>query len=339
MGDLVEPAVLPAAPGYWEPSPGADDHHARFPKERRVVVSDGTPIVYALRRPPPAAPRRPAMVFANSWSCSDIYWAEVVPRLVAAGHLCLVPDTRGHGASGLPRPPGRGGRNLRAGDLSIARQALDLVEVLDDAGVDEAIVVGHSLGTHTALETFRVGRPRVAGLVLIVGSCEDPLTSIVRAPFVGALFPVGRALMTTLPEVVRPVWWTIGNKRTGFVSARLAGAAGPKATADGFHPYLLHLAEADPAVLFRAMDAIRHHSAGDLLPRIDVPVLVLGARRDHFTPPRCSERLFERMPTAEIQWFDEAGHTLPIEEPDGVVAAIEEWSERRVASAVCLETV
>jgi pimeloyl-ACP methyl ester carboxylesterase len=139
--------------------------------------------------------------------------------------------------------------------------------------------------------------------------------------------------MAAVPEVVRPFWMTIGNKRTGFVGARLAGAVGPKATADGFHPYLLHLAEADPAVLVRAMDAMRRHSASDLLGRIDVPVLVLGARRDRFTSPQCSEVLFERIPTAEIRWFDDAGHTLTIEEPEAVVGKIQEWCERRVASS------
>jgi pimeloyl-ACP methyl ester carboxylesterase len=262
-----------------------------------------------------------------------VYWADVVPALVAAGHACIVPDTRGHGASGLPRPPGRGARNLTDADLSVKRQALDLLEVLDDAGVEEAVVVGHSMGAQTALETYRLGGGRIAGLVLVTGSCDNPLTSFARAPLVGALFPLGRAVMALAPEVVRPAWMTIGSKRAGFVSARLAGAVGPKATADRFHPYLLHLAEADPAVLVRAMDAMRRHSAGDLLPRIDVPVLVLGARRDHFTPPRCSEVLFEKIPTAEIRWFEEAGHSLPIEEPVAVADAIEEWFERRVASA------
>ena len=50
MLDAAEPALLPAAPGFWEPSPGCDDHYAAFPKEARMVVSDGTPIVYARQR-------------------------------------------------------------------------------------------------------------------------------------------------------------------------------------------------------------------------------------------------------------------------------------------------
>ena len=58
--------------------------------------------------------------------------------------------------------------------------------------------------------------------------------------------------------------------------------------------------------------------------------LILAADRDTFTPPRCSQRMFEQIPTAEIQWFEHTGHTLPIEEPEAILAHVEEWYQRRV---------
>jgi pimeloyl-ACP methyl ester carboxylesterase len=332
MVDVSEPILLPAAPGFWEPSPGCDDHYAAFPKEARVVVSDGTPIVYALRCPEDDAGRAPAIIFASSLSCSDVYWADIVPRLVDAGHACIVPDTRGHGASGLPRPPGRGARNLTHEDLSVKRMALDLLEVLDHVGLEDALVVGHSMGAQIAFEMYRLRPDRVLGLVLVAGACDSPLDAIYGRRIVSAMLPVGRALVTAVPELVQPMWPWIGSKRAGYLGARLAGTVGPKTTADSLHPYLLHLVESDPTVLVRAMDAMRRHSARDLLPHIDVPVLLLAAGKDAFTPRRCSEEMFERIPTAEINWFPDAAHTLPIEEPEAIVDAIEEWSGRRIAS-------
>ena len=85
------------------------------------------------------------------------------------------------------------------------------------------------------------------------------------------------------------------------------------------------------AVMIRLIDAMRRHSAADHLRRVEAPTLILAAGHDTFTPPRCSQHMFERIPTAEIQWFDDAGHTLPIEEPDAIVAHIDEWYSRRVA--------
>lgn len=316
----------------WSPPDGADASYARFPKDRRVTVDDGTSIAYTVLTPGRAGTRarRPDMVFANGWSCSDVYWTGIVPALVAAGHRCVLPDPRGHGASGLPRRPTRGARNLSADDLSIKRLAADLLKVLDDAGVEETVVVGHSMGVQTALEAYRLGRGRVQGLVLIAGSFENPLRTFYGTTVMQALFPIGRAVMAVAPEIVRPVWLTIGNKTTGHLGAKLAGAIGPKASPDDLHPYLLHLAASDPAVMVRSMDAMRRHSAADLLRRIDVPVLVCAAGHDRFTPPACSRRMFEQIPTCEIRWWDEAGHTLPIEEPTEIAAAVEEWCARRV---------
>jgi pimeloyl-ACP methyl ester carboxylesterase len=84
--------------------------YAVFEKDRDLRVSDGTPIRYTIR----GAGRAPgeAIVLASGWSCSDAYWAEILPRLEAAGHRIVLPDTRGHGESGLPRDPGPRARNL-----------------------------------------------------------------------------------------------------------------------------------------------------------------------------------------------------------------------------------
>lgn len=317
----------------WLPADGGDERYARFAKDRRIIVGDGTTIAYTVREPDGSEPGRPCVLLVNGWSCSDAYWTDVLPNLVEAGHRCVLADTRGHGASGLPRRPGRGGRNLAAEDLSIKRMAADFVELLAHEEMDEVIVMGHSMGVQIALEVYRLAPDRTVGLVLVAGSYENPLRTFYGTDIFQKVFPVGRVLMSLVPEIVKPVWMTIGNKTTGFYGAKLAGAIGPKATADGLHPYLLHLAASDPAVMVKALESMRNHSAADLLPRIDVPVLILAGGKDRFTPPSCSEQMFEQIPTAEIRWFDDAGHTLPIEEPTEIVASIDEWCERRIENA------
>jgi pimeloyl-ACP methyl ester carboxylesterase len=61
-----------------------------------------------------------------------------------------------------------------------------------------------------------------------------------------------------------------------------------------------------------------------------VPTLILAGSRDLFTPPRVQERMASLIPDSEIVWFEDAGHLLPVEEPDGIVDAIVEFMERRV---------
>src|SRR5690606_17744047 len=128
-------------------------------------------IAYSLRNP---AGSKIPIVLANGWSCSDAYWGKLVPVLIERGHPVVIPDTRGHGMSGLPRHPGRGAGNLTIDDVSMPRIARDLLAVLDDAGIDRFVVMGHSMGTQTALEMYRQVPDRVAAMALLAGTFENP---------------------------------------------------------------------------------------------------------------------------------------------------------------------
>ncbi len=311
----------------WEPAPGSDEGYALFAKERRVLADDGTPIAYTYRNPDGAGV---PIVFANGWSCSDAYWGKLLPLLDAAGHPCLLPDTRGHGRSGLPREPGRGARNLTIDDVSMPRLARDLVAAMDDADVRDALVVGHSMGVQTALEVYRQIPDRVLGLVLIAGTAANPAKTFYGTSIGDLTFPVGAALIRYLPELLSPVWATIGPASVGHFGARLARAAGPKATKEDLHPYLLHLKSVDPAVVVLMAGAMRAHDATDLLRDIAAPTLVAAAGSDVFTPARCSEAIHHAVAGSELVTFADAGHTLPVEEPDALAAAIGDFVARRV---------
>lgn len=311
----------------WEPRPGSDETYALFTKDRRVVASDGTAIAYTVRN---ATGSKVPVLFANGWSCSDAYWAELLPALEATGHPCVLPDTRGHGGSGLPRSPGRGARNLTDDDVSVPRLATDLLTVLDDSGFERALVIGHSMGVQTSLELYRLAPERVAGLVLVAGTFENPTRTLYGTPLTHFIFPVASTVMHWLPEIVKPVQATIGPAAVGHFGARLARAAGPASTPKGLHPYLLHLKNVDMAVMVKVAGAMRNHSAADLLPQIGVPTLVMSAGADVFTPARCSEVIHHRVPDSELVTFPDAGHTLPIEEPAAITAAIDDFVARRL---------
>lgn len=312
----------------WRPGPTADHGYALFAKEHEVVADDGTPIAYTFRNR--GGPKVPVL-FANGWSCSDSYWGRILPVVQEAGHPVLVPDTRGHGRSGLPRSPGRGARNLTIDDVSMARIGRDLLAVLDHAEIDRAVVVGHSMGVQTALELYRTAPERLRAMVLVAGTSENPATTFYGSSLGDRAFPIGAAVMRWAPEVLAPLWATIGPASIGHLGARLARAAGPKATKEDLHPYLLHLKSVDPAVLVLMAGAMRAHSATDLLASIDIPTLVVSAGADVFTPARCSEAIHHRVPGSELIAFPHAGHTLPIEEPVALVAAIDEFLARRLS--------
>jgi pimeloyl-ACP methyl ester carboxylesterase len=78
--------------------------------------------------------------------------------LERSGHRVIAYDARAHGQSDGARDPH---------DYGYERLARDLLTVLDDRGVDRAVLAGASMGAHTLIK-FALDQPdRVAGLVVM----------------------------------------------------------------------------------------------------------------------------------------------------------------------------
>jgi pimeloyl-ACP methyl ester carboxylesterase len=304
--------------------------YAIFAKDRRVTVSDGTTIAYTVVG---AGGDRTPVVFVNGWTCPDAYWVGIGPSIVDAGHPAVFVDTRGHGQSGLPRPPGFAARNLRDDDVAVDRLARDLTEVLDDAGIETAAFVGHSMGVQLIFELLRVAPERVAALVPVAGTFENPVRSFADLPVLDRIYPVADVLFRLVPfELLRPVMARIDSPEFGLRVVKAIRVAGPKVTADHLAPHVSQIADVNFSVLWRMMSALRLHSTADLLPSTDVPVLVLAGRRDLFTPPSVQQRMADLIPDAEIVWFEDSGHMLPVEEPEGITNALLDFLERRAVT-------
>lgn len=89
--------------------------------------------------------------------------------LERGGHRVVAYDARGHGASEAADDAGA----YRYGDLTA-----DLLRVMDERGIAQAVLAGASMGAHTALAVALAHPERVAGLVVVTpafdpGADED----------------------------------------------------------------------------------------------------------------------------------------------------------------------
>ncbi len=85
------------------------------------------------------------------------------------------------------------------------------------------------------------------------------------------------------------------------------------------------MADARPAGMLRTASAIAACDHRDLLPRIDVPTLLIWGAQDARSPLSVAEQFREAVPGASLVVIDGAGHMSNLEQPQRVNAAIREF--------------
>ena len=105
----------------------------------------------------------PPVVLLHGLTATRGYVVMGSTALQRAGHRVVAYDARGHGESEPAPLP----QEYEYSDL-----ADDLLDVLDERGIDRAVLAGASMGAHTLLRTALDHPERVAGLVVITPAYE-----------------------------------------------------------------------------------------------------------------------------------------------------------------------
>ena len=251
----------------------------------------------------------PSVVLLHGQPGSALDWHAVVPLLSDALQV-ITPDRLGYGRTGGPA----------AGFAANGRAVVDL---LDQLGVDQAVVVGHSWGGGVALATAEQHPSRVAGLVLVssVGPGEDFgwADRLLAAPVLGesvAAATIGAAGRVLGSQHVQ-AWsekYLPGPAREAVEV--LAGMTGARTGTTAWRSFVI-----EQRALFAELGAL-----GPGLATIDVPTVVVHGSADHVVPPEVAGRLARSILGATRITVTGAGHTLPHDHAAEVAAAI-----RRVA--------
>ena len=115
---------------------------------RMTDSADGVPIAYEVQ-----GSGEPTLVFIHGWSCDGRYWRGQVPYF-SQTHQVVTIDLAGHGHSGLGRDA-----------YTMPAFGEDVKAVLDDLDVEQAILIGHSMGGPVSVEAARLMPERVIGIV------------------------------------------------------------------------------------------------------------------------------------------------------------------------------
>ncbi len=283
-----------------------------------VAPSDGSPLFYeSWGERGGTTP----VLLCDGIGCDGYVWRYLKSDL--GTRFTLHPHYRGHGRTAPPKDPAR---------VTIADLADDVACVLDDALVDRAVLIGHSMGVQVALETIRRHSSRVAGLVLVCGASSHPLRTFKGSATLEDLLPTIQKWIGRVPGVINRITRTLLPTRLAYeVASRLEIRRELVEPAD-FMPYLEGMARIDARLFVAMLSSAGQHSADDLLADISVPSLVVAGGRDGFTPPERSRAMAEAIPGAELLEIPNASHTAPIERPHLVGWTIRDFIARRIDS-------
>jgi pimeloyl-ACP methyl ester carboxylesterase len=233
------------------------------------------------------------------------YLWDDLAALVGVAHW----NYRGHGRSALPADSTR---------IGVADHARDLDAVRLHLGDPPVVLVGHSFGTQVALEAFRLRPERVRALVLLCGSFGRITHTFRGSDVLAGLLPNLIGFVEEHPRLARALWSRFP-VRLGLEVARMTGDIRIGAVrVEDMRPYFEHAAHVDFEMFLRMLREAGEHSAQDLLPKIDVPSLIVAGERDAFTPPAISEAMAQSIRGAEFVLIPNGTHVLPLEEREKI---------------------
>jgi pimeloyl-ACP methyl ester carboxylesterase len=256
---------------------------------------------------------RPPLVLIHGYLTGRQQFRRVVGPLVEAGCEVVAPDLPGFGESACPPPAAFGYDGEAFADLVFA--------LLDELGIESAILCGQSMGGAIALLCAARRPERVPALVL-----SDPLVypfsigigRLALLPGVGSVLmrlsrsPIGlrryfRRKIYADPAVLTPDWLASlvrGLHRPGALAAARATLA-----------FL-----AAPEGLVEAARAVR------------APTLILWGQADRQFPVAWADRLALDIPHARVEQVPDCGHSPAEDRPEAYVAAIVAFLDDLMAS-------
>lgn len=243
----------------------------------------------------PFDPALPAVMLLHGAGFDHSVWALHSRWFAHHGFGVLAPDLPGHGRSG--------GAPLR----TIAEMADFVAELIDATRVARARLIGHSMGSLIALETAARHPARVSALGLI----GTTATMAVGPDLL-------KAAETDDPAAIEMMTiWGLG------FSAELGGNLAPGLWMHGGAMRVLE--NNRPGVLFADLNACNsYQNALTAAAQVTVPTTLVLGERDMMTPMRNGKTLAAAIPNAHTVVLRGAGHTMMMERPDEVLAALRE---------------
>jgi 3-oxoadipate enol-lactonase len=238
------------------------------------------------------------VLFIHGYPFDSSMWQPQAAALAGEARM-IMPDLRGFGQSEVTAPP-----------YSMDRFADDLRELLDQMGIERAVLAGLSMGGYIAFAFYRKAPERVRAL----------------------------ALLDTRPQPDSPEGRE-GRKK----AAETARSEGAAAIAKGLIPKLFSpkTLESEAPVVGQVRQMMERQPVDGIvgalaamadrpdstptLTEITCPTLILVGADDVLTPPDASREMHAAIRGSQLEIIPDAGHLSTMEQAERVNAILSDW--------------
>ncbi|MGH8972655.1 MAG: alpha/beta fold hydrolase [Acidimicrobiia bacterium] len=254
------------------------------------------------------------LVVAHGFSLAGMLYVQSLSRLASMGFKVIAVDLAGHGGSG----------GLADRGHLLDEYQLFLGRVLDELGVERAVLAGHSLGGRLVAE-LAAAQPERSVALLLIGSATGKAWDDLAA-FSGWSPPVLGLVGATLVADTLGAMFLSGGQ-----SAKLQALALPQTIANVLAPWRL---------MAPALSVLLSPPSGPTLRRLGaarVPVVVLHGSQDPVVPLAAARDTAE-VTGGELVVVHHAGHSWLLEDPETVRAITAELLGDGLGSA-CVDAL
>lgn len=276
---------------------------------RYFFARDGTRIAYYVT----GREDGPPIVISAGLGGGVRAWSAVIERL-SPDYRVYAWDYRGLYASSAPKDGRR---------MAVEHHASDLRQLIAHVGLERPVLAGWSMGVQVNFELFRTVSPEaVRGLVSVHGAPGRILETAFDSRAFSSVAPtIFEAMRRYWRGLERPMYRLARSRRVaeGFVAVgRGLGVMDHAIDPDLFHDMARDWVKLDLGRYADVFERLSEHDASDLLPKVDLPVLVISGGKDKFTPQHRSDELLRALPQAVGFTLPDATHFGLLEYPEAI---------------------
>ncbi|MDE2430388.1 MAG: alpha/beta hydrolase [Burkholderiales bacterium] len=248
---------------------------------------------------------QPTAVFIHGAQNDHSVWILQTRYFAHHGFNVLAVDLPGHG------------RSKGAALASVEQMADWLLALLDAAGVPQAMLIGHSMGSLIALETCAKAPQRVSKLAMVGTAYPMKVSDM--------LLNAARDEEQTAIDMVN-IW-----SHTSI--AQKPSCPGPGFYVMGGSQRLMQrISKVNPdKVFYTDFSACHAYSNGEIAAQaVACPTLFVLGKKDMMTPPKASALLSKAITGSQVSMIENCGHSLMAEQPDAVLQALYTFAKAAV---------